>query len=243
MEISGRNALVTGGAHRVGRALSLALAGAGANVFVHYGSSSAEAEQTAADIEALGVSAAIGPADLRNPATGPDLIARAADAMGPISILVNSASGFPEDTLADVTIEAARRTIDLSLFSPVFLSQAFAAALPSDETGAIVNITDWKTQRPYRRHFSYMLAKAGIDAFTRVAALELAPRIRVNAIALGVILPPPGEGQDYVEKLAAELPLARVGGTEPVTRALLYLLESDFVTGEIVGVTGGAPLV
>lgn len=234
---------MTGGAHRVGRALSLALADAGVNVFVHYGSSAAEAEETAADIEGRGVQAAIGPADLRNPANGPDLVARAADALGPLSILVNSASGFPEDRLGDVTIESMRRTLDLSLLSPVFLTQAFAAELPDDDMGAVVNITDWKTQRPYRLHFSYMLAKTGIDALTHVAALELAPRIRVNAIALGVILPPPGEGEDYVEQLASQLPLERVGGTEPVTQALLYLLSNDFVTGEIVRVTGGAHLV
>jgi NAD(P)-dependent dehydrogenase (short-subunit alcohol dehydrogenase family) len=125
----------------------------------------------------------------------------------------------------------------------VFLTQAFARALPDDGAGAVVNVTDVKTMTPYRKHFSYMVAKGGIDTFTRAAALALAPRIRVNAVALGVILPPPGEGEEYMNALAAEIPLQRAGGTDPVVETVLYLLRNDFVTGEIVRVDGGAHLV
>ncbi len=243
MDIEGHVALVTGGATRVGRALTLALASAGADVFVHFNRSAGSAEETASDVGALGRRAAVGSANLADPASGAALIAEATEALGPVSILVNSASGFPEDSLQDVTLEQWRSTLDLTLASPVFLTQAFAAALPGDMVGAVVNITDVKTQTPYRRHFSYMIAKGGIDTFTRAAALALAPRIRVNAVALGVILPPPGEDDSYAARLGAGLPLQRVGGTQPVADAVVALVANDFITGEIVRIDGGGHLL
>jgi len=242
MNITGHNALITGGATRVGRALTLALAGAGANVFVHYNSSAGPAEETAADVEALGVGVAVGSANLSDPAATSGLIADASAALGPISILINSASGFPKDSLADATLDGFRAAIDLTLTSPILLTQAFAAALPADMEGAVVNVTDVKTHRPYLDHFSYVVAKGGIDTFTRAAARALAPRIRVNAVALGVILPPPGEDDFYAEKLASKIPMKRVGGTAPVAAAMVALVENDFITGEIVRVDGGGHL-
>lgn len=243
MDIAGRSALVTGGATRVGRSLTHTLAAAGADVFVHYNSSAGPAEETAAEVEALGRRAAIGSANLSDPAAGARLIAEATAALGPISILINSASGFPKDSLADATLDGFRSTLDLTLASPIFLTQAYAAALPDETEGAVVNVTDVKTQRPYLDHFSYVIAKGGIDTFTRAAARALAPRIRVNAVALGVILPPPGEDDFYAENLAAAIPMKRVGGTAPVAAAVLALVENDFITGEIVQVDGGGHLV
>jgi NAD(P)-dependent dehydrogenase (short-subunit alcohol dehydrogenase family) len=243
MELRGRVAIVTGGGIRVGRAIALGLAGAGADVFIHYNRSAGPAEATAEVARALGVRSAIGSVDLSDPSTGGELVALAEAALGTPSVLVNSASGFPADTVRDVTLDGWRRTIDLTLASPVFATQALAASLPEDLDGAVVNITDVRTHNPYREHFSYVVAKGGIDTFTRTAALQLAPRIRVNAVALGVILPPPGEGDDYASRLAAELPLDRVGGTEPVVAAVLSLLENDFVTGEIIRVDGGGHLL
>jgi len=243
MDIAGRNALITGGAHRVGKALTLALSEAGANVFIHYKSSSDAAEATASEARAAGRRAATGSADLSDPATGADLIEVATGALGPISILVNSASGFPADSLESVQIDDWHRAHDLTLAGPVFLTQAFAAALPSDMDGAVVNITDVHTKTPYRNHFSYTVAKGGLDTFTRAAAVALGPRIRVNAVALGVILPPPRENQAYVEALAEALPLARVGGTDPVVSAAIALIQNSFITGEIVRTDGGGHLV
>ena len=123
------------------------------------------------------------------------------------------------------------------------LTQALAAALPEELDASVVNITDVRTVQPYRTHLSYMLSKGGIDTFTRAAALELAPRIRVNAVALGVILPPQGEGNDYATKLAESLPLARVGGTQVVADTVVFLSQNDFITGEIIRVDGGGHLV
>jgi NAD(P)-dependent dehydrogenase (short-subunit alcohol dehydrogenase family) len=242
MDISNRVAVVTGGARRVGKAVAVGLADAGARVFVHYNSSAGPAEETLAEIQARGGTGAIGAVNLGDPDAAASLVGLATAALGVPSILINSASGFATDTLADVTLEGWRRSHDLTLASPVFLTQAFAAALPEELEGAVINITDVRTLSPYEKHFSYVIAKGGIDTFTRAAAIALAPQIRVNAVALGVILPPPGEGAEYVENLAAQLPLQRVGGTEPVVQAALHLIRNDFVTGEIVRVDGGGHL-
>ena len=185
----------------------------------------------------------MGSADLGDPTVAADLVDAATVALGPISILVNSASGFPTDTLQDVELAAWRRTSDLTLTSPVFLTQAFAEAMPRGMGGAVVNVTDVKTATPYLTHFSYIIAKGGLDQFTRAAAVALAPDIRVNAVALGVILPPPGEDDAYAQRLADKIPMKRPGGTDPVAAAALALIENDFVTGETIRVDGGQHLV
>ena len=243
MDISGRNALVTGGATRVGRALTMALAAAGANVFVHHNRSAAPAEETVEAVRELGRRAGSGAANLSDPTVASQLIADATETLGAISILVNSASAFPTDTLGDVTVEQLRSTAELTLYSPTMLIQSFAGALPDDLEGAVVNVTDVKTMFPYRDHFSYMLAKGGVDTLTRAAAVALAPQIRVNAVALGIILPPPGGDADFVARLASRVPMARPGGTDPVAAAVVGLVQNDFVTGEIIRIDGGGHLV
>ncbi len=235
--------MVTGGAVRVGRAICSALAREGAHVFIHYNRSAVPAATLRDEIIEAGGVATIGSGDLSDPSEAESLIGRAADSLGPVSVLVNSASGFPSDTIEDITVDGWRATMDLTLGSPLFLTQAFAGQVAEDGCGAIVNVTDVKTMRPYSKHLSYMLAKGGVDTLTRAAAVALAPRIRVNAVALGVILPPPGEGEEYVHALAAELPLARVGGPDVVADTVVFLATNDFITGEIVHVDGGAALV
>ncbi|MCP4306034.1 MAG: SDR family oxidoreductase [bacterium] len=242
MDIGGRTAVVTGAARRVGRSIALGLADAGARVFVHYNRSAEPAEELLAEIESRGGKAAIGSVDLSQPELAADLIDMATKALGEVSILVNSASGFATDTIEDVSLDGWLRSHNLTLASPVFVTKRFAELIGDGSTGAVVNITDVRTMAPYHKHFSYVIAKGGIDTFTRTAALSLAPRIRVNAVALGVILPPPGEDAAYVEALAAELPLQRVGGTDPVVMAALGLIRNDFVTGEIIRVDGGGHL-
>jgi glucose 1-dehydrogenase len=240
MEPRGTTALVTGGARRVGRAIALALAEAGADLVLHYNRSAEEAEQTAAEARRLGARVALVGVDLSDPTVAPQVIAGAGN-LAPVRILVNSAAGFQEDQLVDVTPEQWERTLRLNLTSPVFLTQAFAAALTEGE-GAVVNVTDWRTARPYPDHFSYTIAKGGLDTFTAAAAEALAPRIRVNAVALGAILPPPGKGSAYLQELARGIPVERVGGAEVVADAVLFLVRNHFVTGEIVRIDGGAHL-
>ncbi|MDK1017802.1 MAG: SDR family oxidoreductase [Actinomycetota bacterium] len=243
MDLAGRTAIVTGGAARVGRAISAELARRGAAVFIHYHQSSDKAESLHREINAAGGVAAIGSLDLSDPEIARHLVDVASAALGPPTILVNNASGFPLDTIEDVTLEGFRAAQDLMLATPLLLTQAFARQVPEGLGGAIVNVTDARTAKPYRKHLSYVLAKGGIDTLTRASALSLAPLIRVNAVALGVILPPPGEGDGYAGQLAAELPLSRVGGTQVVADAVALLLENDFITGEIIRVDGGGHLV
>lgn len=242
MDLKGRTALVTGGGVRVGRAICLALGTAGAKVFVHYNSSEAAADAVRDEIIAAGGVAASGGADLSDPASAGDLVRAAEAALGPVSVLVNSASGFRSDNVSTLTLDGFRSTQAVSLESPIVLTQAMAAALPDDLDGSVVNISDVRTMKPYRDHLSYMLAKGGIDTFTRAAALGLAPSIRVNAVALGVVLPPSGEGEDYATNLASTLPLARVGGVGVVADTVVFLCQNDFITGEIVRVDGGGHL-
>lgn len=219
------------------------LATAGADIAVHYGRSEEEAQRTVSDLAALGVEAKPVQADLSDTDAAIDLPHRVLEAFGrPPSILVNSASGFPTDSVADVTAEGWRSAHTLTLQAPVFITRGFAANLDG-APGAVVNVTDVRTATPYKTHFSYIVAKGGVDAFTRAAAVGLAPSIRVNAVALGVILPPPGEDEAFAQKLADRLPLKRVGGAEPVTRAVRFLVEDDFVTGEIIRIDGGGHLV
>jgi len=225
----------------VGRAIALGLAGAGCDLLLHYGSAEAAAEATAAEAASFGIRVTTVGADLADP-EAPLRILAAAGGLAPVRVLVNSAAVFPDDDLEGITAEAWDRTLAVNLRAPVLLTRAFAAALPTDLEGAVVNVTDWRTARPYREHFSYTVAKGGLDTFTRAAAEALAPRIRVNAVALGAILPPPGKGSDYLKALAREIPAGKPGGTDPVVAAVLFLLRNPFVTGEIVRVDGGAHL-
>ncbi|MDH3470702.1 MAG: SDR family oxidoreductase [Acidimicrobiia bacterium] len=242
MDLSGTISLVTGGGHRVGKGIVMALAAAGSDVFIHYGRSDTQAAETAEQAGALGVRTAIGPADLSDPRAAPQLVADVIGSLGPPTVLINSASSFPEDTLASVKLEDFERTMRLSLYTPVFLAQALVANLPNGAEGAVVNVTDWRAERPYPEHFSYTLAKGALMDFTRVAAIQLAPRVRVNAVALGAILPPPGKDSAYLKELAGTLPLRRIGSPELVGQTVVHLVQNDFMTGEIVRLDGGAHL-
>ncbi len=239
MELRGATALVTGAAHRIGRAVALGLASAGSNILLNFHTSADAADATAAELRAMGVAVNVVPGNL---AVDPGAVVLAAADLAPVRILVNSAAVFPDDRLEDVTREQWERTLAVNLTAPVFLTQAVARALPPGVEGAVVNVTDWRTLRPYRDHFSYTVAKGALDTFTRAAAEALAPRLRVNAVALGAILPPPGKDSAYLKALAKEIPLQRVGGTDPVVAAVLALIENDFITGEILRVDGGAHL-
>ena len=243
MELTGKTAIVTGGAHRIGKALVLALAEAGCDIVLHYNRSVEAAQQTAAEARARGVRVLTYQAQLAPIEAAAALVRVASQSLTPAAILINSAGGFPKDTLTTMTLESWTSTFQSNLRAPVFLTQAFANALPAGERGAVINITDWRTERPYKTHFSYTVAKGALDAFTRAAALHLAPAIRVNAIALGAMLPPPDHDQSYMDAIAARLPLQRAGGADVVAETMLYILRNDFITGEIVRLDGGAHLV
>jgi len=240
--LEGTVALVTGGAVRIGRALALALAGRGARVALHYGNSTEAAAMTVAAIHDLGGQAAAFQADLRDLTQVGELVARVAERLGPVDILVNSAATFSPADLADISESGWDEQFSVNLKAPFFLARAFAGHVGKERPGQIVNIADWRAVRPDPKSLAYSLTKAGIVAMTKGLALALAPNIRVNAIAPGAILPPPGKDESYLEQLGKQVPLQRHGGPEEVAGALLYLVTAQFVTGQVLFVDGGEHL-
>jgi pteridine reductase len=242
MKLEGRVALVTGSAVRIGRALALALAREGARLVVHYNSSSGPAQETVTEIQDLGSEAWAVQADLSQFEQLAPLLERAVHHFGRIDILVNSAAIFEPARLSGTTESDWDRHFAINLKAPFFLSQAFAAHIATDQRAHIVNIADWRGLHPDTGSLAYSLTKSGLIAMTKGLALALAPRIQVNAIAPGAILPPPGEDQAYLQDLARTIPIQHPGSPDEVARALVYLLSSDFVTGEVLYVTGGQHL-
>ncbi|MFB0537282.1 MAG: SDR family oxidoreductase [Anaerolineae bacterium] len=242
MELNGKVAIVTGGAVRLGKALALALAEHGARLVIHYGSSAGPAQETVTEIKAMGSDALVIQADLSQSGEAPSIVERAVAHFGQVDILVNSAAIFESGNWDDTTEANWDRHFAINLKSPFFLSQAFAAHVGPQRAGHIVNIADWRGVRPGTDHVAYTLTKAALIAMTKSLALALAPNIQVNAIAPGMILPPPGEDQSYLERKAGKIPAQRVGSPEDIGKALIFLLRSDFVTGDLIFVTGGEHL-
>jgi pteridine reductase len=242
MEMDGKVAIVTGGAVRLGKALALALAQQGVRLAIHYGSSAGPAETVVSEIKAMGSDATAIQADLSVPGEAGFIVGRAAAHFGRVDILVNSAAIFEPGNWDDTTEANWDRHFAINLKSPFFLSQAFAAQVGRERAGHIVNIADWRGVRPGTDHVAYTLTKAAVIAMTKSMALALAPNIQVNAIAPGLILPPPSQDQSYLERKADQIPVQRVGSPKEITDTLIYLLRSDFVTGDLIFVTGGEHL-
>jgi NAD(P)-dependent dehydrogenase (short-subunit alcohol dehydrogenase family) len=243
MDLEGRSALVTGGAHRVGRALSLGLAQAGARVVVNYRSSGAAADVTVRDIEAAGGTAVAVCADVAETAGRQRLIDAARDHFGGLDILVNSASLFEQAPFADVAEADFDRVIGVNLRAPFFLSQLASPLLAANGGGAVVNIVDLSALQPWPSFSTHAVSKAGLAHLTRVLARALAPHIRVNAIAPGNVLPPEDyDGRDFAGGSDRRV-VARPGRPEDVVDALLWLLRADFVTGQVITVDGGRILL
>jgi len=239
MNTEGKVALVTGGARRVGRALSLALARAGADVIVHYNRSADDAKSVAAEIIALGKRAVPVQADLSRAAEIPPLIEAARREFGRLDILVNSAATFESARFLEITESAWDEVFAVNLKAPFLLMQAAAPLLSEAEGGVIVNIADLSAFQPWPSYAHHASSKAALVHLTRVAARALAPVVRVNCIAPGTVLPPEdytGKGGDGSSDRRLVSP---AGSPEHVARALLYLIESDFVTGQTLVVDGG----
>ena len=241
MELSGRVALVTGGAVRLGRAISLALAGRGMRLVVHYNASAGPADELCDLIRRQGGEAVSIGADLSDSDKVRRLAREAAEAFGGIDVLVNNASVFPAEKLEETDEALWDHAFAVNLRAPFFLIRHLAPTL-RERRGAIVNMADLAGLQPWASYAVHSIAKAGVVQLTRVAARALAPEVRVNAIAPGAVLPPESMGTDEVEALARRTPLGRNGDPEDVVRALLYLLEADFVTGETLVVDGGRML-
>jgi len=243
MELQGRKALVTGGAVRVGRELCLRLASLGADVALLSREETGAAADTARELAALGVRSAVVAGDLLKAETPARAVAEAHEALDGLDILVNNASIFENDDLAGLDLDAWSRTQRVNLRAPLLLSRAFAAALPPDGEGDIVNLNDIHALRPRAGYLSYTHSKASLHALTGNLAAALAPRIRVNEIALGAVLPPSAPPDGYAHVARSELPLNRFPTPGDVADALEFLLRCKAVTGQTILVDGGQHLV
>ena len=236
----GGAALVTGGAKRIGRAICLELAAAGFDVAIHHRDSDDEAATLAGEIEAMGRRAVCLSADLADVEATHALIGQAVEALGPLAVLVNNASVFADDRLDSITGESWSSHLDVNLRAPVLLAQAFAAQ--ASDGSAIVNILDQRVLKPDPRFFSYGLSKSALWVATKTMAQALAPRIRVNGVGPGPTLPSVHQSDEEFAAEAAAVPMGRPGSPEAVAAAVRWLVDADFVTGQMIAVDGGQHL-
>ncbi len=239
MTIEGRTALVTGGAVRIGRTISAALARAGAAVAVHYRASRAAAAALVQELRREGRRALAVPGRLDTPADAERLFQRAVRAAGPLDILVNNAAVFDKDSWTAMTPAALQAELSVNLMAPMALMRAFAA---QGRPGVVINLLDRRIAGLDPACVPYEISKKALAEATRSAAWAWAPCIRVNAVAPGVVLPPPGEGPNRVRDLAGWIPLGRTVPLEDIAEAVLYLIRAESITGQILFVDGGQHL-
>ncbi|WP_431281568.1 SDR family oxidoreductase [Humitalea sp. 24SJ18S-53] len=237
-----RTALVTGGARRLGRAIALALAGAGFDVAIHFSTSDQDAEATATDIRALGRRAVTLRADLTQEADTTALLPAATAALGPIGVLVNNASTFERDEIADATRATWDQHIEPNLRAPFVLTQAFASQLPDVAEGVVLNMIDQRVWSLTPHFVSYTVSKAALWTLTQTLALALAPRIRVVAIGPGPAVPSPRQSQAQFDAQCASVPLGRGTSPDEVAAVALALLAMPSFTGQMIALDGGQHL-
>ena len=238
--LAGKAALVTGAAKRLGRATAMRLAQQGCSVTVHYNNSRSDAESTVAEIEKLGGKAIAVKADLTQTSGIRDLVQAAAHEFGRVDILVNNAANFLHASMTSTTEQIWDAALDTNLKAPFFLSQAAAPYLRRSR-GCIINFADIGGIMGWPGYISHSVSKAGVIMLTKTLAKELAPEIRVNAIAPGTITmagDPPAWESDFI----ARAPLKRSGTPQDITDTVLFLVQSAFITGQVLVVDGGRTL-
>ena len=241
INLKGKNILITGGSRRIGRHLALSVAKEGGNVILHYGHSFEEANKTKAEIDQMGVRTHLIQYDLNN-LSGIDLLVEKSEIFGPLYALVNNAAIFKPINWNTCTVEEWNNHISINLSAPFFLSQAFAKRYSNDETGRIINLLDWRALRPGVTYLPYTITKAALAALTKSLALSFAPKISVNGLALGAILPPADKSD--VQNITKNIPMGRWATIEELTETFLLLLTGPaYITGEIIHVDGGRHLV
>ncbi len=235
-------ALVTGAAHRIGRAVALELARQGFAIGLHYHQSEELARQTAAELEAVGVPAYLLPADLSDSAQIDALFDRLAQLPHPLRVLVNSAAVMPRGDLRDLPVEQWDAVFDLNLRAPWLCARAAARQMGS-AGGTVINITDSGASKAWTGFPAYIVSKAALESLTRLLARALAPAVRVNAVAPGLILPSPDLPPEQWQRLVDRLPLRAEGQPEDVARAVLFLITNPYITGQVLAVDGGYQIV
>ena len=240
MDLNGSVALVTGGAHRVGKAIVLALGRAGAKVVVHHHRSPAQA--LLAELDALGVESAAVAGDLAVVAEVERVVDAAIERWGRLDLLVNSAGVWGATPLGIVTQARWDELLNINLRGAFFAAQRAATALRTAQ-GAIVNIADVGALRPWRNHTPYLVSKGGLITLTEALAKDLAPDVRVNAVAPGPVLLPDDWTAEQAEQAKCSVLLRRLGSPEDVAQAVVYLASADYITGVVLPVDGGQRLI
>lgn len=236
--LTGRVALVTGAGRRVGRAIALALGARGMHVVVHFNGSRTGADETARLITDAGGQAIVEQADLTQVEAANELVDRAIAWRGALSALVNSAAIMLRTPVGETTTPDWDTMFALNVRAPYFLSQRAAPALAASQ-GAIVNIADLAAFESWPAYVPHGMTKAAVVQMTRAMARALAPGVRVNAVAPGVVLLPEGWSEEEAEHLRSTTPLRRLGSPEDVAQVVVFLLEAQYVTGEVIRVDGG----
>ena len=235
-------AVVTGAARRVGREIAMAMAARGLAVVVHHGTSRVEAGVLVDRIRSAGGRALAVSADLRDPRTAAVEVFETAAELGEVTTLINSAAVFQDRALPWIDPYHCQVHVNVNLLAPVFMAQQFIRQLGNGHRGHIVNILDWRAQRPGADHAIYTATKAGLTSITKSLALQLAPLVQVNGVAPGAILPPEDRTNWHEQRAIASIPLRRTGSPRELVDAINFLLDSSFITGEVLNVSGGEEL-
>ena len=239
-KLKGRTALITGASKRIGRALAIALAEEGVNIVAHDRRTlEADTIKVCGEVKDCGAKSWKVLADLEKPEEYESLIAQAIKAAGSLDFLINNASIFLPNTPMDVGFGDITRHLHVNAWAPFALSRDFVRLA---ERGKIINLLDTRIIGNDRAHVAYVLSKKMLSALTMMSALEFAPSFTVNGVAPGLILPPEGKDESYLDVLAKSVPLRKHGGPGDIAEAVLYLLKSDYVTGQILYVDGGKHL-
>ena len=241
-----RTYLITGAAHRIGQALARGFASQANAIVIHYNSSQASAQELAREINKTGVKSFTVAADLASPDQAEKLLSQAWQTAGPIDVLINNASIFEQGRLAEISIDDINRNMMINALAPLLLSRSFVELNKSRQPSlrpVIVNFLDSRITDYDRQHAAYHLAKRALFTLTKMMALEFAPGVRVNAVAPGLILPPSGKDRSYLEQLKSSNPLNSIGEVDQIVDAVRFLINNEYVTGQVIFVDGGRHLL